>query len=338
MPTFNILTIDGGGLRGIIPVRILQKVEELTGKKIHETFDMMAGTSTGGLIVACLSVRNAQNPALPQYNLQDIAGIYLHKGRVIFPVKSGIARFFHGLTNLFKPAYSADGLEKVLNEYLAEQRIKDALRPILVSTYDLNGNRPVFFKSSEAHGDPTANARIKDICRATSAAPTYLPAYSFNYKEKLLTGIDGGVYVNNPTMAAIAEISKYGKAGYYKKKDGSPVAFDDIRILSLGTGTYTGTITNTQAVRWGQLAWIKQITDIMMRGVNQSTDYESSEMLNPGNYLRLNVEIKDKAFADMADARSETREHLEWETMYQVTVNKEKMELLTAFLKGAGEA
>lgn len=332
MATYNILTIDGGGLRGIVPVRILQKVEQLTGKKILDTFDFLAGTSTGGLIVSCLTLQNGQQPAQPKYALDQIADIYVKKGGVIFPLQSGIGRLFNKVSNLYSPAYSADGIEKVLKEYVGEERIKDALKPIMVSTYDLKSNRPVFFKSAEAHDDTSANARIHDICRATSAAPTYLPAYSFTHKGQLLTGIDGGVYVNNPTMASIAELSKYGNAGFYKKKDGSPVAYDDIRILSLGTGTYTGSISDEQATSWGEIQWVTKVIDIMMKGVNQSTDYESNEMLDSGKYLRLNISIMDEKYADMADASDETRAYLENEIINQVTGNAENMALLEKFL------
>ncbi len=332
MPTFNILSIDGGGLRGIIPVRIMQKVEELTGKKIQDTFDMMAGTSTGGLLVSCMTLRNDKDRSKPLYSLESIADIYTKEGKTIFPIKSGISKFFHGVTNLFNPAFSADGIDKVLKKYVKEQRIKETLRPIVVSTYDLHNNIPVFFKSAEGNDNEAANARIYDICRATSAAPTYLPAYSFNYKNNLLTGIDGGVYVNNPTMAALAEISKYGNRGFYKKRDNTDVAFDDVRVLSLGTGTYTGTITEKEAVSWGELQWVTRITDIMMKGVNQSTHYESVEMLNPEKYLRLNINIHEEKYSDMADARDETRNYLEKEVKAQVFDDAMMMGLLKTFL------
>jgi len=336
MCTYNILSIDGGGLRGIVPVRILQKIESITKRRVQDTFDMMAGTSTGGLLVSCMTLHDAENQ--PKYTLDEIADIYINQGDIIFPIRSGINKLFHKVSNLFSPAYSGSGLEKVLKEYVTDERIKEALLPILVSTYDLNGNRPVFFKSAEANENPEANAKIYDICRVTSAAPTYLPAYTFNYKGKTLTGIDGGVYVNNPTMAAIAEISKYGNKGYYKKKDGTDVKYSDIRVLSLGTGTYSGTITEKEAVDWGELQWVTQITDIMMRGVNQTTDYESGEMLDDGNYLRLSINIPDEKYADMADARKETLDYLEKQIKEQVTDNEEKMKALEKFLANLAEA
>jgi patatin-like phospholipase/acyl hydrolase len=308
VPTFNILSIDGGGLRGIIPLRILQKVEELTGKKIQDCFDMVAGTSTGGLIACCLTLRRENRSQVPKYSLAEIADIYLKKGNIIFPVRSGLGKFFRQAGNLISPKFNTTGINSVLREYVSDQKIKDSLLPIMVSTYDLSGNRPVFFKTSEAVGDESANAAIYDICRATSAAPTFLPAYSFTYKGKLLTGIDGGIYVNNPAMAAIAEVSRYGDMGFYRKKDGTAVAFDDIRVLSLGTGSFTGTITQSEAVSWGELQWIRRITEVMMKGVNQSTDYESREMVedpnDPDRYVRLSIDISDERYADGRCERS----------------------------------
>ncbi len=334
MCTFNILVIDGGGIRGIVPVRILEKIEALTGKKIQDSFDMFVGTSTGGLIACCLSLRDEKNAANPKFNLQDIANIYSTKSKTIFPVKSGIAKLIHNITDLFSPAFSPDGIDTVLREYVDEQTIKDALRPVMISTYDLTTNSPIFFKSSEAYRDETANAKIYDVCRTTTAAPTYLPAYSFEFKGKMLTGIDGGVYVNNASMAAIAEVSKYGDDGFYKKRDGTDVAYNDIRVLSLGTGSYNGTITETEAASWGKLQWIEQIPEIMMRGVNQTTDFEANEMLKPGYYLRLNIVIEDEKHADMSDATDETRRYLERAVENQITQNAASIQLLQTFLAG----
>jgi patatin-like phospholipase/acyl hydrolase len=336
MAAFNILAIDGGGIRGIVPIRILQKIEELSGKKVHELFDMMAGTSTGGLIVSCLTLKETPGSTRPKYTLEDLANIYTTDGSTIFPIASGLSKWIRSLDTLFRPEFSPNGLEKVLRKYVQQQRIKDAYRPIIVPTYDLHSNQPVFFKSAEANYNEEANALIHDICRATSAAPTFLPAYSFKYKGQPLTGIDGGVYVNNPTMAALAEIRRYGHAGYYKKSDGSPVSMKDVSVLSLGTGSYTGEITQQQAVSWGQLQWIQHITDIMMKGVSQTTDYEAREVMYKAGedrpYLRLTINIKDEAYSDMADARPQTLHYLQEEVKHQITENPEVISVIQNFL------
>lgn len=332
MARYNILAIDGGGIRGIVPIRILQKIEELSGKKVHELFDMMSGTSTGGLIVSCLNLKDAGG-TLPKYTLEDLANVYTTDGSTIFPIRTGLGKIIRSIMTLFQPEFSPAGLEKVLHKYVSGQTIKDSYRPIIVPTYDLVSNSPVFFKTAEAVGDESANAHVYDVCRATSAAPTYLPAYTFKHKGKELTGIDGGVYINNPTMAAVAEIKRYGHAGFYKKGDGSPVDFSEVRVLSLGTGSYTGKITEKEAVGWGQLQWIQHITDIMMKGVSQTTDYEAREVLYPDSpYLRLSINIMNEAYSDMADARPQTLQYLENEVKKQVTENPKAIEDIVSWL------
>jgi patatin-like phospholipase/acyl hydrolase len=319
MSKFNILSIDGGGLRGIVPLRILQELERRTGKRVHQLFDMMAGTSTGGLIASCLSLRKEPGSFDPLYSPDALSKLYTDYGSTIFPPSGSIGKFFKKINNLYNPAFDDKGIDKVLKMFIADQRINDAIMPLLISTYNLNGNQPVFFKSSEAHTDPTANALIYDICRATSAAPTYLPSYSFPYKGQMLTGIDGGVYVNNPAMASLAELSKWGKSGFYKKRDGSTsIEMADVCVVSLGTGSYTGSITQQQAVGWGQLDWVTRITDIMMKGVNQTTHYESNEVLYDGQYIRLDMAIGEEKYADMTDSSESTRNYLLTEVDKQV--------------------
>src|ERR1017187_5240931 len=119
--TFRILSIDGGGLRGIIPVKILQKLEELTGKRIYEMFDLVAGTSTGGIISCASTVKGADGK--PKFTLADIEQLFAEKANTIFPATSGIGNIFRGIKNLFRPEFSPDGLESVLMGYFSEERI-----------------------------------------------------------------------------------------------------------------------------------------------------------------------------------------------------------------------
>jgi patatin-like phospholipase/acyl hydrolase len=331
MNAFRILSIDGGGLRGIVPVRILQKLEEKTGKKVHEMFDFIAGTSTGGLIASFLTMKDPNHPTKPRYGLDTLAKIYTVDAGIIFPLASNtIARWLRDLRSFFRPQFSDAGLNQLLNQYIGKDgqaaRLADTLLPILVSTYDLKTNEPVFFKTREAQTDPAVNALIFDVCRATSAAPTYLPAYSFIFNGKEAVCIDGGVYANNPTMAAIAEIEKHGTFGYYKKKDGSPVKLEEVKVISLGTGSYTGDITEKQAEKWGALSWVTHVIDVMMKGVNQTTDYEARQMLEKQTYLRATITIGDKKYANMSDASKATLKYLEEQVAIQVTSNNQLMD------------
>ena len=329
MKPFRILSIDGGGLRGIVPVLILQEVQRLlNGKPIHEAFDLIAGTSTGGLIAAGLTV--SQDGLEPLYSLQDLQQIYTTRGKEIFPVRGKFLNVFDSLASLWNPEYSEKGIRKVLNELMGEHRLMDCLTPLLITAFDLKHNEPLLFKSRTAAHDPEANACLFDVCRATSAGPTYLPAHTFRYEGREVTCIDGGVYINNPALGAIAEISRYKKDVFYNRPD---LDWSDIHVLSLGTGHYSGSVSNTQAKGWGKANWARPIIDIMMHGVNRTTHSHAEELLDSGNYLRLTIDIEIEKFARMTDASEEARNYLSEQVEKQFMQNSTLQKKLMAFLK-----
>ena len=323
---FRILSLDGGGLRGIVPVMVLEHIEKVTGKKIIDLFDLIAGTSTGGLITTALTVSDDMKS--PKFSLQDIKDIYIKRGHEIFPHKNYLGRFWSGFNSLINPEYSAHGLSNALNELLGEKRITDCLKPIFVTAYDLHNNDPLFFKTRYLDESPGTNARLYDICRATSAGPTYLPAHSFFHDGKQVTCIDGGVFMNNPSLGALVEATRYSE--YYDRKD---LALKDIHVLSLGTGNFQGAISQKQALGWGKMQWIRPLIDIMMYGVNQATSYQANELLNKANYMRIPLVIGDKKYTDMADSRPQTRNYLMREVENQLFRNKALMDKLDEFLK-----
>ncbi|HEY4800678.1 MAG TPA: patatin-like phospholipase family protein, partial [Bacteroidia bacterium] len=260
MKKFRILSIDGGGLRGVVPLTILKKVETITKKRITETFDLIAGTSTGGLITCAISLRNPANLNQPLYTLDDIMNVYINRGHEIFPERGFVGTSIHKLKDMLSPKYDTNGIEQVFTDVLSDKRLTDVLNNVMVSSYDLNNNMPLFFKSRIARSIPQQNARLYDICRATSAGPTYLPSYEFIYPgydefpdasiQPVPNGenpnrncIDGGVYVNNPSMAALAEFSKYFKTYLPESAAEKDIDYEKVFVLSLGTGSYTDTIS-----------------------------------------------------------------------------------------------
>ncbi|MBK0403322.1 patatin-like phospholipase family protein [Adhaeribacter sp. BT258] len=332
MKPFRILSIDGGGLRGIVPVMILQEIQRLlNGKPIHEAFDLIAGTSTGGLIAAGLTV--SQNGLTPLYTLQDLQNIYSSRGQHIFPVRGKFLNVLDGITSLWNPEYSEKGIRKVLEELMGEYRLMDCLTPLLITAFDLKHNEPLLFKSRTAAYDPEANACLFDVCRATSAGPTYLPAHTFRFEGREVTCIDGGVYINNPTLGAIAEISRYKKDAFYNRPD---LDWSDIHVLSLGTGHYTGLVSNNQAKGWGKANWARPIIDIMMHGVNKTTHSHAEELLDHGNYLRLTIDIEVEKFARMTDASEEARLYLTDQVEKQFLQNSTLQKRVKGFLERAG--
>lgn len=328
---FLILSIDGGGLRGIIPVLILQEIEKITGKRIQDMFHLLAGTSTGGLIACGLSV--SDDGKTPLYSLQNIADVYIKRGKDIFPPdKNGFLGLLDKVESIFDPNYNPKGLEKVLTELFGERTMSNCMVPVIACAYDLKHNEPVFFKSRYTIAN-IANAKLREVCRATSAAPTYFPAYQMDYYDKPRVCIDGGVYINNPGMAAVAEASKFGKETCYAGPD---FEFGDIHMLSLGTGTYQFDMAKPKYIKGGLADWATQISDVMMQSVNASTVYECEEMLETGQYMRVTVKIADEKFSNMADSSDATRNYLIDQVKTQVISNPDVMNPLKTFLQKAG--
>jgi uncharacterized protein len=335
MAKFRILSIDGGGLRGIIPVLILKELEQRTGRRLFEMFDMVAGTSTGGLIAAGAFVgKNGQ----PVYTLDQVAEVYTSRGKEIFPDRGVLGDIFTNIKALKEPKFSPDGLSRVLNDLVGDYRLGDCLIPMVIPSYDLDNNQPCIFKSRAVSED---NPLLYTVCRATSAAPTYLPAFECTYRGLHRTCIDGGVFMNNPSIAAIVEISKYRKDPYYKEAlpnfpgGVENVEFEDICVLSLGTGHYTDNIARKKVENWGLLGWAPVISDVMMQGVNQAACYECEELLETGSNLRLSVEIGNEKYADMADSSDECQEYLTSLVRRDIFGNNELMKKLDRFIQHA---
>lgn len=347
---FRILSIDGGGLRGIVPVQILKHIEQITDKNIIECFDFFAGTSTGGLISAGITVKG-ENGFSPRHTINDIEKIYLEEGKNIFPIKNKLHKWYRNKiwSYLWKPQFKEDGLQNVLETLLLDSNsnpltINDCLKPIFIPTYDLSTNSPLFFKSRYAYHNSNQNASLIDVCRATSAGPTYLPSYTFNYPHRYgrlstekITAIDGGVFMNNPTMGALVEILKHKNDSFYNYPN---LKEEEIFILSIGTGHHSTNIS-ANSINWGKLNWIKPSIDIMMWGNNQSVDYQTKEGMNfPNtstvNYLRIDVNIEDQRFADMADSDGKTLEYLQSRVRSDYLNNATLQNELSKFIQDAG--
>ncbi|KAG5623976.1 hypothetical protein H5410_009194 [Solanum commersonii] len=214
----TILTIDGGGIRGIIPGVILayleSQLQELDGEiaRIADYFDVIAGTSTGGLVTAMLAAPNKDKR--PLYAAKDITPFYIEHSPKIFPQISGL---FAGAINLTKmingPKYDGKYLHALIKRLLGGTRLHDTLTAVVIPTFDIKTLQPVIFSSYEANSKPDLDAELADICISTSAAPTFLPAYCFKTqdaqnKDREFNLIDGGVAANNPTLIAIGEVTK----------------------------------------------------------------------------------------------------------------------------------
>jgi patatin-like phospholipase/acyl hydrolase len=175
------------------------------------------------------------------------------------------------------------------------------------------------FKSRKAKENSTYNAKLKDICRATSAAPTYLPSYEMYFDAKNRILVDGGVYINNPALSAVADLIK-----------NTGINIKDVECLSLGTGVHSETF-GVKSEGWGMVNWVKPITTVMMQASSKSVVYECEQFLS--KYHRVQVTIDDEKKSDMADSRPETTNYIIDITNKQVVNNKLEMKKIINFLK-----
>jgi len=280
----RILSLDGGGIRGIIPAMLLAELERRSGRATCDLFDLIAGTSTGGLIALALTCPGSDGR--PRYAARELVGIYEREGPVIFA--RSLWRRIVTLCHLLGPQYSARGTEQVLARYLGDTRLKDALRDVLVPSYDIERHAPFFFKSRAARARPHYDFALRDIARATTAAPTYFPPARLTApgeSGKYYALIDGGVAAANPALCAFAEAKRF-----------DPEA--DVLLVSIGTGELTEPVPYARAQHWGLIGWARPVLRIVLDGPNEAVDYQLKQLLpdarhGPRRYYRFQAPLTE---------------------------------------------
>lgn len=317
MKKVRILSLDGGGMRGIIPATVLEYVEnkiiELTKNKnarLADYFDLVAGTSTGGILSAFYLTPSKtlyKEDPISKYKASEALAFYSKDGYKIFNESKKFGWF--GLRQLFNAAqYSPKELEKILLREFKYLNLKELLKPCIITTYNMQSKKSFFFNSRELM-DKDREFYVKDVLRSTSAAPTYFPpAFIENLAtQKEMINIDGGVFANNPAMCAYSEARSTGFGD---------IAFpraNEMMILSIGTGGGQFDLPNVEkSSNWGILPWATSIPNIMMDGSIDTVDYQMRNIfdsLNPQdklNYKRIDVPKDKRTYSsDMADASPE---------------------------------
>ena len=278
--TIRVLSIDGGGIRGILPACVLREIEARTGKDIASLFHLIAGTSTGG-IIACGLLHGVPADKLRDLYVKDGGNIFSHSGW----------RTMETLWSLNGPKYSAENLDSTLKRILGDTWLSKTSGPeLLVPSYcitlpepiGLDGDRvrstrmPFLFKSWKARGtllDPgdvpaALDFKLLDIARATSAAPTYFPPAKIKSRNgDVYWMADGGVFANNPAMCALVSARRI---------------FPGVKrclVVSLGTGCLEHAMDGTEATKWGEVAWLHPILSLLMDGNADTVCYQLDQLL-----------------------------------------------------------
>lgn len=274
----RVLSIDGGGIRGIIPAIILDMLERQTGKRIHQLFDLVAGTSTGG-IIACGLTKPKPLTA------RAMADIYIDFGADIFDCNP----FRSVRSQISGSKYDEAALEQILGNFMGEAKLSQCLTDVLIPSYDIEDRRTHFFKSWRAVGEfnapgettDDADFLLRDVARATSAAPTYFePARITNLAGREYHLIDGSIAANNPAMCALASVKKL----YPDTKR--------IVLLSLGTGQPTRPIPYATAKAWGTLGWARPAFECVMDGMSDTVDYQVQESFGVDEMTYVRIETR----------------------------------------------
>ena len=264
----KVLSIDGGGIRGIIPAVVLRHIEHITNRPICELFDLVVGTSTGGILALGSCLPDASRGGRAKFSAADLLDLYLTRGSEIFA--SSALKNFSSLNGALDEVYHHAALERVLAHYFGESNLCASLKPCMVTAYDIESRCALFLKSwHEYHREvPMTHA-----ARATSAAPTFFEPAKFEINQRERALIDGGVFMNSPAVSAYAEAKKLFPG-------------DSISVLSLGTGELTCPIPFEDAAQWGKLGWVRPLIDCMFDGSAKAVDHQMALFLGDA-YLRL---------------------------------------------------
>eukprot|EP00760_Papus_ankaliazontas_P028010 PhM_4_TR3476/c0_g1_i2/m.47001 len=286
---FRVLCIDGGGVRGVIPARVLSHMEEKSGRRLHDLFDLVCGTSTGALI-STLAVLSDKSPrgSLPA---SAITELYIKLAKQIFPTQEDVAKdksvlsvvtevtnvtktVLAASTTLYRPRYSVDKVNELLHEYCGEETLSSVVKPVMVPSYEITTSQPTLFTTRDAREGNIQDYSMKDIMRATTAAPTFFPPHVMGDRAY----IDGCVFANNPSMVAYLEARNCA-------------AGPDIIVVSLGTGRHIEPICRQASGTWGLLQWASPAIDIFLDSSAESVHCQLSALLPKHQYFRLQLNI-----------------------------------------------
>ncbi|MED6201902.1 hypothetical protein PIB30_099714 [Stylosanthes scabra] len=353
----TVLSIDGGGIKGLIPAVVLEFLEgelkKLDGEeaRIADYFDVVAGTSTGGLIATMLGApdANANNPR-PKFTTQDIKDFYFNDGPKIFPPNTPDPDV--------GPKYDGKFLRCTLREELGSTRLVDALTNLVIPSFDILQLTPTIFSKYKAQEDEFRylNQLLSDISIATSAAPTFLPAYKFTsengYTE--FSTIDGGAAAGNPVLVALSELGQeqMRHPELYPMMERADDC-SNILLLSLGCGVQPPTANPGWKAfsvnHWAQFQWLVEIfskrspiLEILGAGSSDIVDYYAYSLFKArnaeSNYLRVQTDALTPDMDRMDNADAENLKNLENCANEMILENVKRLNPVTFKLEPIGDS
>ena len=279
---FNILCLSGGGFRGLYTAKVLSEIEEYENCPIGESFDLIAGTSIGGIIGIAIAL---QIPA--SYIVENFK---LHGGK-IFPRRV--------LPGLYRSKYKQKGIKSLVAALFRNKTINDLKYRLIVPTVNYSTGKPQIFKTPHhPNFKKDKELKLQDIALATSAAPYYLPVHKISGHGFY---VDGGLYGNSPSMLALHE------AQYFLKRK-----INNIHLLSIGTMS-PKTTKNTKRASLGFWAWKESLFSLTISTQEQIVDFQLKHLLG-NRYHRIdeqpsNAQAKNTGLDVATEEAIEVLEH-----------------------------
>ena len=279
-----LLSLDGGGVRGILHLATLARLEEQTGKRIVDLFDGIAGTSIGGIIAAILTMPDPNDPSKPKYSPRQLLNIFFAQGHTMFQPK------WLSFNGILRTKYKTNGIKNFLASMLGKNTFKNRWLPTVLVTHDLYTYNVKTFSTNDDE-----DFFAKDLAMATAAAPTYYkPQHVYPINDPSSSGYfvsDGGTSMCNPALAGIELIHKHYNA-----------SLDQIHVFSLGTGMSNIKLTNNSLRRGAGVSWVWELTNLFMYG-QQSADINTARFFCGHRYHRLNPPLApaNLVFDDISD-------------------------------------
>ena len=295
---FRILSLDGGGIRGVIEAVILAEVEKLIDRPLNKYFDLIAGTSTGSILGAGIAIGRKS---------EDIIELYRRRGKSIFPYTSLFSRQRLQLLlqyGISAPKFSDEGLIDALKKEFGDIKLGDLNTSprLLITSYDTISRQTIVFKSWQ-HYKNWATIPLWEACVCSASAPTFFPAHLLQTSDQTYSLIDGGVGANNPSACAVAEALRLDY----------PIS--EIAVLSIGTGNSTTPISFSKVRGWGVIQWIwkGRLIEVLFDASGDVNDYITRQVMSPpeledqpsNRYLRLQPTITKDVIDDATDENME---------------------------------
>jgi uncharacterized protein len=270
---FRILSLDGGGIMGAFAASALAAFERATGLRAVEHFDLLTGTSTGGIIALGLAMGASA---------EDISRFYETEGPKIFPPRAGLRKWPARLLDFFRPKYTGEALRRAVAGVVGERPLREARTRLVIPAYDVNTGKVYLFKTPHHKGYAHhADLPALDVALATSAAPTYFPAHTIPGRG---TFIDGGLWANCPAMVGVVEaLDLLGRAP------------QDVRVLSLSTTSYPFRLDRPGQLR-GLVGWAPKLIDTFMFGQAQAAVNMATCLLRRGLFHRIDYLVPPRTF------------------------------------------